>query len=101
MNTCRTCKWWQRDAVPGGYMLMSGEFVFPMPFDEVDPDPPRRAEYRPCGLTAYGSYEYDHPESLALATDAESYEAELYTAPDFGCVQWSACSHPCAHSDDS
>lgn len=41
-----------------------------------------------CGLTASWFGEAKHPQSLAVAQDAETCEAWLVTQADFGCVQW-------------
>jgi hypothetical protein len=48
------------------------------------------ADWGRCVLTATLSAKAEHPQSLALAQDAESYYAALDTHRDFGCVQYQA-----------
>ncbi len=73
MNRCRTCKWWDHTASAQdawGNCDMVGFYCDNRHGDKADP----RGR--------------DHPESLAVAQDAEGYAAGLRTSPDFGCVQW-------------
>lgn len=63
---CQTCRWWDRS---------------------ISPEP----QNAKCLLTIVESGDTpNHPESKALAYDAESYYAALHTDADFGCVQWQA-----------
>ena len=43
-----------------------------------------------CVLTESSSGHPNHPTSKAVALDGEPWTAGLFTAPDFGCVQWEA-----------
>lgn len=88
---CATCKHWRQGDELRHLRTMDGEFKFFRYAHVNDGDGPlkraERAEFRPCDLTEYEGSSYDTP-SKALAVDAEDYYACLYTAPDFGCVQW-------------
>lgn len=66
---CATCTWWGRPHESGGELYRGR---------------------RVCRLTVVGDHGRtpDHPDSKALAADAESYYAELWTAPDFSCNQY-------------
>lgn len=64
MNTCSTCRWWANQHSFADGPTWGG-----------------------CELTGGGNSP-DHPESLAWASDAERYSAELNTRHDFGCNQW-------------
>lgn len=74
MSRCAGCKHWEQrdgesDRGRGRCLMTENKYT----------DTPRGAAewYRP-----------EHPESLAVAEDGESYYAVLFTAPEFGCVQW-------------
>ena len=59
----------------------------------VEEPSPRFDGWSQCLLAAAGqsqdSYEKDvHPTTRAVALDREHYQADLLTAPDFGCTQW-------------
>lgn len=68
MNTCATCRFWESwPTFPDGYGA--------------------------CALAEHDSKESVHPESKALAfgmaNDWGEKDAYLFTAPDFGCIQYS------------
>lgn len=64
MNTCKTCKFWDKnwrgDVIPGWNWCLMAE-------NNYDNNP--------------------HPESLAVAEDREQYHASLRTHENFGCTQ--------------
>lgn len=65
MNSCRDCKHW---------------------------DPSRGAGAGLCRLISRSTYSYppeQRHEELAWTLGAYGYESDLYTSPEFGCVQWS------------
>ncbi len=66
MERCRTCKWWE--------MFLDGE-------------DPNIATEGGCLLTEVYSGEPLHPDSLAIGGGIDSYELQLITKPEFGCVQ--------------
>lgn len=68
-GTCKDCRHW------GGYGAYGDE---PLP------------GWRTCDLTESGGAKKQVPRSKAVAIDAESYAADLFTASDFGCIQFEA-----------
>lgn len=66
---CRTCRWW----APEG--------------DAHEPNLTAKG-WRPCLLLS-GDTSDGVPMAIAASED-EYEEARLWTAPDFGCVQWEA-----------
>lgn len=70
---------------------------------DTDGEWPAEKRCRTCrwweqGLCALAEYSFPkgriHPKSLARAMDAEGYQADLATAPEFGCVQWEPVTPP-------
>ena len=63
MNTCETCKWWDSSFI----------------------------NHRDCGICrrhgSSGGYP-DCPDTLAYASDSESYGASFKTSPLFACNEW-------------
>ena len=73
MGNCKDCKWWQDHDTPTTYSKW----------------PP--GHWRACMLTHTLSNEpEDHPDTRAIACEWEDYQGVLFTAPDFGCVQFEA-----------
>lgn len=68
---CRDCLYWDRSE----------------PHNTFTSNAPDRCA---CALTWSHNDEPDKSDSLAFAQDWESYQAVLYTAPEFGCVQFEA-----------
>lgn len=80
MSTCATCKHWvSLDALDGGAMGDVSSHV--RGFGRI----PRGGKR--MGLCRVAS-EQKHP--LFMAEDGSDYKHNLRTAPDFGCVAWSA-----------
>lgn len=61
MRKCKTCAWWDG----GG-----------------------KTEWGECNLAASVNTQFVFPQSKAVAQDFEGHSAGLFTAHDFGCVQW-------------
>jgi hypothetical protein len=76
MNHCKDCKHWEprRWDSDGRSACLLAENEY-----DLNPDPGGNPYTLP-----------KHPQSLAIAYDGESYYAGLFTAPEFGCVQWEA-----------
>jgi hypothetical protein len=68
MGTCKECRWWLPN-MPGGY---AGEC------------------WGACSLMESGGGSPIHKQAKAFAFDTEQYSAQLFTAPDFGCVHFEA-----------
>lgn len=68
---CETCRWW---------VMWSNAAWSP---------PEHRKDWRVCELMSPAGYseEPKYPQSKAFVDDDH---AGVYTAPDFGCVQWEA-----------
>jgi hypothetical protein len=64
MNHCQHCRWWSERAVT---------------CDD---------SFGTCTRAHSTNGQADHPDSLAFASDTESYNATFNTRPDFGCIQF-------------
>ncbi len=74
---CNTCQWWVHET-DHGYLTND------------DPN-----DWGTCGLTElWNGADPVHRRSLALAVDAESYAAILWTREDFSCIQWVLSQQP-------
>ncbi len=73
---CATCRHWHHDK----WTLRLATNWFP-------DDGMRFSGWGECQLARPHE---PHPTTKAIAFDHERYEANLLTAPDFGCVQWEA-----------
>ena len=76
---CKNCRFWNtsHEWTPQG--------------EPHECDDPRQERLRGMGVCSLASSHEDgpdNPQSLAIAEDAESYNAELVTSPEFGCVQF-------------
>ena len=69
MTPCKDCRFWQH------------------PKDNYTRPPDEYSSYGRCTLGDSADGYPDQPETLAFAADMESYQAVLFTSPDFGCVQ--------------
>jgi hypothetical protein len=67
MNTCKTCKWWRIDG-------------------EIPEGIPKGWHFCQMAENSHGE-KSDHPESLAIAQEADDYHAGLMTHKNFGCNQ--------------
>jgi len=71
IGLCSDCKWWRDYDTPMTYskFLMHG--------------------WKACMLThTLGNAPEANPNTWAIACDWEDYQAVLFTAPNFGCIQW-------------
>jgi hypothetical protein len=87
MNRCVDCRHWNRDGEAPRLTRESGThgdtFI-------KEPSAHRRCEAIEHG-NPYGSAHDplpDAPHRLALVTDEENFDADLWTLPDFGCTLW-------------
>jgi hypothetical protein len=69
---CDTCRWWNTDPHIWGLRTLAAE----------------ASEWRPCILSNGMAGAPWHAESRMFARDQSDDGADLWTAPDFGCVQW-------------
>ncbi len=73
---CKTCKWWGWDNDPHGEKW---------PFSSAPGAAPDG--WQSCGLVKRETYAHEPQHGALMLVDGYEWDG-LYTAPDFGCVQW-------------
>ena len=86
MGCCKDCKWWTP-------LPLTDQYSYVMDDDDWEWSEkhyaPLTRQWGMCELAATRGRVLA-PTTRALAMDGEQYVAWLYTAPDFGCVQFEA-----------